>query len=90
MQDERELREALDAGAEFVILKNVRLQEARRFVQVVRDVRPEVTVQIDGEINLANVRAYAKMGADYLCCEELTHPTPRTRFSLLVERREEK
>jgi len=90
VQDKDELREALEAGAEFVILKDVGLEDARRFVQVVREMRPEVTVQISGEITIANVRAYAETGADFLCLEELMQPTPGTRFNLLVERREEK
>ncbi|HTZ48185.1 MAG TPA: hypothetical protein VMH20_11370 [Verrucomicrobiae bacterium] len=90
VQNESELREALDAGAEFVILKNTSLEDARRCVRIVREIRAEVMVQITGEITAANVRAYAETGADYLCCEKLTHSTPRTNFKLLVEQREEK
>lgn len=90
VQDESELREALEAGAEFVILKNARPDQTRHSVQVVRDMRPDVIVEISGAITLADVRAYADAGADYLCCEDLAHRTPRTRFDLLVERRQEK
>jgi len=90
VQDESELREALEAGADFVILKHLRVEEAHHAVQLVRGIRPDVVVEISEDITLANLRAYTETGADYLCCEGLTHPAPPTRFALLVERREEK
>ena len=90
VQDEGELREALEAGADFVILKHLLVEEARHAVQLVRGIRPDVVVEVSQDITLANLRAYAETGADYLCCEGLTHAAPPPRFALLVERREEK
>jgi len=85
VRTEGELQEALSAGAEAVLLKNMCPAEARQCVGIVRNARPECIVEISGEITLANVRAYAETGADYLSCAALTQAAPNAEFSLLVD-----
>jgi len=82
---EGELQEALSAGAEAVLLKNMCPAEARQCVGIVRNARPECIVEISGGITLASVRAYAETGADYLSCAALTQAAPNAEFSLLVD-----
>lgn len=88
VRNESELREALSAGAEAVLLDNMRPDQARACVEIVRSFRPDCTVEISGEITLANVRAYAETGADYLSSAALTHSAPNAGLSLLVDRLE--
>jgi nicotinate-nucleotide pyrophosphorylase (carboxylating) len=88
VRNENELREALAAGAEALLLDNMTPDEARRCVEIVRRVRSDCVVEISGGITLANVRAYAETGADYLSSGALTHSAPNADISLLVDRME--
>lgn len=85
VRDEGELREALSAGADSVLLDNMTPDEAARCVALVRQVRPKCTVEISGGITLANARVYAKTGADFLSSGTLTHSAHAANLSLLVE-----
>ena len=88
--NEKELREALSAGAESVLLDNMTPEEARRCVEIVRGVRAACIVEISGGITLENARAYALSGADYLSSGALTHSAKSADLSLLVESIKEK
>jgi nicotinate-nucleotide pyrophosphorylase (carboxylating) len=85
VRNEEELREALDAGAEAVLLDNMTAEAARRCVQLARSLRRDCVVEISGGITLDNVRAYAETGADFLSSGALTHSAPAANLSLLVE-----
>jgi len=88
VRNDNELREALSAGAEALLLDNLSLGEARQCVETVRKIRPDCIVEISGGITLANVRAYAETGADYLSSGALTHSAPNADVSLLVDKME--
>src|SRR5271157_449349 len=90
VRNESELREALRAGAESVLLDNMTAEEARRCVEIVRGVRAECIVEISGGITLQNARSYAETGADYLSSGALTHSAPAADVSLLVDSIQEK
>jgi len=85
VRDERELREALGAGAEAVLLDNMTPEVARRSVQLARNLRRDCVIEISGGITLDNARAYAETGADFLSSGALTHSAPAANLSLLVE-----
>ena len=85
VRNETELREALSAGAEAILLDNMSPEQARLCVQIVRKTRPNCIVEISGGITLANVRVYAETGADYLSSGALTHSAPNADLSLLVD-----
>jgi len=88
VRNESELQKALSAGAEAVLLDNMSPEQARECVQIVRATRPDCIVEISGGITLANVRAYAETGADYLSSGALTHSAPNADLSLLVDKLE--
>jgi nicotinate-nucleotide pyrophosphorylase (carboxylating) len=85
VRNEQELREALDAGAESVLLDNMNPDEAKLCVAIVRGIRPGAIVEISGGITLESVRAYALTGADFLSSGALTHSAPAADVSLLVD-----
>ena len=76
VRDECELREAVKAGAESVLLDNMTPATAARCVKLARSLRPDVIVEISGGITLDNARAYAETGADFLSSGALTHSAP--------------
>ena len=85
VRDETELREALEAGGEAVLLDNMTSQEAKRCVTLARSLRRDCVIEISGGITLDNARAYAETGADFLSSGALTHSAPSANLSLLVE-----
>jgi nicotinate-nucleotide pyrophosphorylase (carboxylating) len=90
VRDETELREALGAGADSVLLDNMTPEEAQRCVEIVRSVRADCIVEISGGITLHNARRYAETGTDYLSSGALTHSAPAADVSLLVDSIKEK
>jgi len=85
VRDEQEMREALEAGAEAVLLDNMTPDAASRCVKLARSLRRECVVEISGGITLDNARAYAETGADFLSSGALTHSAPAADLSLLVD-----
>jgi nicotinate-nucleotide pyrophosphorylase (carboxylating) len=90
VRDERELREALEAGAEAVLLDNMTPEAARRCVELARSLRSDCVVEISGGVTLDNARAYAETGADFLSAGALTQSAPAANLSLLVDSIQEK
>ncbi|HWY44244.1 MAG TPA: carboxylating nicotinate-nucleotide diphosphorylase [Candidatus Sulfotelmatobacter sp.] len=80
-----ELRQAVEAGADSVLLDNMSVEEAREAVALARQLRASVLVEISGGITLENARAYAETGADFLSSGSLTHSAPAADLSLLVD-----
>ncbi len=85
VRDGTELREALSAGAQSILLDNMTPDEARRCVAIIRGIRTNAIVELSGGITLENVRAYALTGADYLSSGALTHSARAADLSLLVD-----
>jgi nicotinate-nucleotide pyrophosphorylase (carboxylating) len=85
VRNEKELREALGAGAEAVLLDNMSVEEALRCVGLARVLKSDCIIEISGGITLENARAYADTGADFLSSGALTHSAPAANLSLLVE-----
>src|SRR5437867_8910775 len=85
VRDERELREALGAGAESVLLDNMTPARAAECVKIARGFRSDCVIEISGGITLDNARAYAETGADFLSSGMLTHSAPAANLSLLVD-----
>jgi nicotinate-nucleotide pyrophosphorylase (carboxylating) len=80
-----ELRQAVEAGADSVLLDNMTVAEAREAVELAKSLRASVLVEISGGITLENARAYAETGADFLSSGSLTHSAPAADLSLLVD-----
>jgi nicotinate-nucleotide pyrophosphorylase (carboxylating) len=85
VRDPKELREALGAGAEAILLDNMTPERATECVAIARGIRPECVIEISGGITLENVHAYAQAGADFLSSGMLTHSAPAASLSLLVD-----
>jgi len=89
VRDGEELREAIEAGAQRVLLDNMTPDQVRACVELVRqraDPRaPRVWVEVSGGISLDNVRAYALAGPDFISVGALTHSAPAADISFLLE-----
>ena len=80
-----ELREALVAGADVVLLDNMTPVEVRVCVEVVRSESSDTLIEVSGGVNLSTVRALAAAGPDLISVGALTHSAPSADVSLEVE-----
>ena len=80
--NETELREALGAGAEVVLLDNMCLADVRRCVGIVGD---KALVEVSGGVTLDTVGDLARAGADIISVGALTHSASAADISLLIE-----
>ena len=69
-----QVREVLAAGADLVLLDNMTLERLREAVAVCRE--RGVLTEASGGLALANARAVAETGVDYLAVGALTHSAP--------------
>ncbi len=81
----KELEEAIQAGADAVLLDNMTPEEVREAVGLARKESPGMLVEISGGVNLQTVRSYAEAGPDLISVGALTHSAPAADVSLEVE-----
>jgi nicotinate-nucleotide pyrophosphorylase (carboxylating) len=77
-----ELREALDANAERLLLDNLTPAEAADWV---REINGRATVELSGGVTADNVRAYAEAGADFVSSGAMTHSARAMDLSFRLE-----
>jgi nicotinate-nucleotide pyrophosphorylase (carboxylating) len=72
-----ELDEALANGATHLLLDNLTPPDAREWIEHIRATNGKaITIELSGGITLANARAYAETGADFLSSGAITHSAP--------------
>ena len=77
----RGLREAIDAGADVVMLDNMSVAEMRKAVKASNG---RVVLEASGGITLENVREVAETGVDLISVGALTHSAPAVDISLKI------
>jgi nicotinate-nucleotide pyrophosphorylase (carboxylating) len=80
----RELEEALEYGAEAILLDNMPVDEVRRAVERCAKMEKRIPLECSGGITLENVRAYAETGVDFISVGALTHSAPAVDLSLRI------
>ncbi len=76
-----ELKEAIDAGADIVLLDNFSIDELKEAVEICKG---KVLCEASGGINARNAREIAETGVDFISCGALTHSAPAVDISLEV------
>jgi nicotinate-nucleotide pyrophosphorylase (carboxylating) len=79
-----ELEQALQHGAEAILLDNMAVEDVRQAVERVARHTRRMSLECSGGVNLENVRAYAETGVDYISVGQLTHSAPAVDMSLRV------
>jgi nicotinate-nucleotide pyrophosphorylase (carboxylating) len=82
VESETELREALEAGVDAILVDNQAPATVAEWVAVVRRQPARPVVEASGGITLENVRAYALAGADCVSIGALTHSVRSADISL--------
>jgi nicotinate-nucleotide pyrophosphorylase (carboxylating) len=76
-----QVQEALDAGAELILLDNMGLAALRAAVGLARGY-PPVRLEASGGLTLATARAVAETGVDFVSVGALTHSSPALDLGL--------
>lgn len=77
-----EVQEALDAGADLIMLDNMSLAE---MALAVRTVRGRVKLEASGNVKLDNARAIAETGVDFISTGAIIHSARWSDLSLLFK-----
>jgi len=77
-----ELEEALACGAKSLLLDNLSPTEAADWI---RYIDGRATAELSGNIDLANIRAYAEAAPDFISCGAITHSAPAVDLSFRLE-----
>ena len=85
VSSERDLREAIEEGADILLLDNLTPEETARLVRIVRERAPGVLLESSGGITLENVRAYAEAGVDLVSVGALTHSARAVDISFKIQ-----
>ncbi len=79
-----ELKEALTAGADVIMLDNMSVGMIKKAVSIIHSKDPAVIIEASGNINLENVRRIAETGVDMVSIGALTHSAPAVDISLEI------
>jgi nicotinate-nucleotide pyrophosphorylase (carboxylating) len=79
-----ELTQALDGGAESILLDNMSPAEIKKAVTIVRDRGLTIPLEASGGIVLENIRKYALAGVDYISVGALTHSASAVDLSMRI------
>jgi len=80
-----QLREALEAGADIVLLDNQTPEEAAKLVQMARQINPAVLLEASGGMDLDRVRLFAEAGVDLISVGRLTHSARAVDISFKIQ-----
>ena len=79
-----ELKEALDAGADVIMLDNMSVLEMQTAVKTARAVNNKILLEASGNVNLQNVRAIAETGVDIISVGAITHSARAVDISMKI------
>jgi nicotinate-nucleotide pyrophosphorylase (carboxylating) len=79
-----EALEAVEAGADIIMLDNMNLEDMRK---AAKSIHGHALIEASGGITLDNVRAVAETGVDFISIGALTHSTRALDISLELEAR---
>jgi nicotinate-nucleotide pyrophosphorylase (carboxylating) len=81
----KELKDAIDAGADIVMLDNMEVEEIKSAVTFAREKKQDIVIEVSGGVRLENVRELALTGVDYISVGALTHSAKAMDISMKIE-----
>jgi nicotinate-nucleotide pyrophosphorylase (carboxylating) len=79
-----ELTEALEYGAEAILLDNMSTAQVKEAVERIRKESRWIPIEASGGIVLENIRAYADTGVDFISVGALTHSAKAADISMTI------
>jgi nicotinate-nucleotide pyrophosphorylase (carboxylating) len=84
VSNQAQLREAISAPADVIMLDNMAPDEVRESVKLIREQAPQARIEVSGGINLENIRSYAECGVDLISAGAITHSAAAVDISLKI------
>jgi nicotinate-nucleotide pyrophosphorylase (carboxylating) len=79
-----EAREAVESKPDWIMLDNMRIDQMRKAVQLIRSASRTIKIEASGNVNLKNVRNIGLTGVDFISVGALTHSAPALDMSLIL------
>ena len=73
VESEEQVEEACAAGADRLLIDNRTAEVVRAWAERARQLWPGIRIEASGGITLANIRAYAEAGVDFISLGAITH-----------------
>jgi nicotinate-nucleotide pyrophosphorylase (carboxylating) len=80
-----QLREAIEAGADIIMLDNQTPEEAAKLVEMSHTMNPNVLIEASGNMDLDRVRSFAEAGVDLISVGRLTHSARAVDISFKIQ-----
>lgn len=77
-----DVRDAVEAGADIILLDNMSIEQVRDAVELVAG---RASLEVSGNIRLDTIRDYAQLGVDFISVGALTHSAPAADIHMLIE-----
>lgn len=81
-----DLKEAVEAGADIVMLDNMSIEDMKEAVKIVHSSQKNIILEASGNITLNNVREIAETGVDLISIGALTHSAAAADISMKIVR----
>ena len=79
-----ELKEAIESKPDWIMLDNMKIEQMKEAVSMIRFTSQYIKTEASGGVNLRNVRKIALTGVDFISVGELTHSAPALDLSLIL------
>lgn len=77
-----QLIEAIESSADVIMLDNMKVEEIRESVSLIRERAPGCLIEVSGGVNLDTVRSFAECGVDLISVGAITHSAIAVDISL--------
>jgi nicotinate-nucleotide pyrophosphorylase (carboxylating) len=84
VRSQTELDQAIEGGAESILLDNMTPSQVKKAVKQIRAKLPKVPIEASGNMNLKTVRRYAQAGVDFVSVGALTHSAAAADLSMRI------
>ncbi len=84
VESEADLREAIAAGADIIMLDNQTPDSLRALAAVARSLKPDILLEASGGVTMETVRAVAETGVDIISTSAITMGAPSANLSLTL------
>ena len=79
-----QVRSALSAGVEIIMLDNMSVEDTKKSVKIIRSHSPHVIIEASGNITMNNIRHVAETGVDLISIGALTHSATAVDISMSI------
>jgi len=85
VSNQSQLREAIAAEADVIMLDNMSLEETQQSVELIRMQAPHAIIEVSGGVSLESVRGMAECGVDLISVGAITHSARAVDISLKIK-----